>query len=77
MEKKYVSLSRLKTFLDNIKNNFAPFSHSHTVSEITDFTMSDSYTKTEIDNYEFITVEDIDAICGVSLTKVSYVDEVF
>lgn len=50
--KKYVSLSKLSTFLDNLKNTFASLSHSHTLSDITD-----------IDDLELITVEDIDAIC--------------
>ena len=50
--KKYVSLSKLSTFLDNLKNTFASLGHSHNLSDITD-----------IDSLELITVEDIDAIC--------------
>ena len=38
MAKKYVSLSKLSTFLDNLKTTFASFSHQHTISDITDYT---------------------------------------
>lgn len=38
MAKKYVSLSKLSTFLDNLKNTFAALSHKHTMSDITDYT---------------------------------------
>lgn len=114
-QKKYVSLSKLQTFLDNLSNKFALISHKHTASDITDLightvdnelndtstnpvqnkvlnaefdaistamnalesviddkadashSHDDSYyTKSEIDSYEFITVEDIDAICGAT-----------
>lgn len=33
----YVSLSKLSTFLDNLKNTFAALSHEHTISDITDY----------------------------------------
>ena len=101
--KKYISLSRLSTFLDNLKNTFALLSHTHKLSDISDYTVdtalsstssnpvenkaidaefeaisdamgalefavdtkfSDYYTKAEIDSMEFITVDDIDAICN-------------
>lgn len=39
--KKYVSLSKLSTFLDNLKNIFADISHTHTQSEITDLIIDD------------------------------------
>lgn len=35
--KKYVSLSKLQTFLDNLKDTFALLSHKHTMSDITDY----------------------------------------
>ena len=35
--KKYVSLSKLSTFLDNLKTTFAALSHTHTISELTDY----------------------------------------
>ena len=37
--KKYVSLSKLQTFLDNLKNVFALVSHKHTTADITDYTV--------------------------------------
>lgn len=123
-QKKYVSLSKLQTFLENLNNKFAALSHKHTIDDITDYESivadsalsststkpvqnkvlneefeaisdamgalelsidgkSDSshthderyYTKEEIDNMEFtadsmefITIEDIDAICGQTLS---------
>ncbi len=35
--KKYVSLSKLQTFLDNLNNKFATLSHKHNISDITDY----------------------------------------
>lgn len=37
MAKKYVSLSKLSTFLDNLKKEFAAIKHTHTISEISDY----------------------------------------
>ena len=37
--KKYVSLSKLQTFLDNLSNKFASLTHAHTMSDITDYTV--------------------------------------
>ena len=39
--KKYVNLSALSTFLDNLKNIFSPLIHTHTQSEITDLIIDD------------------------------------
>lgn len=36
-QKKYVSLSRLSDFLDNLRNTFADLSHKHKLSDITDY----------------------------------------
>lgn len=33
-QKKYVSLSKLSTFLDNLKNIFATAEHEHSISDI-------------------------------------------
>ena len=38
-EKKYVSLSKLSTFLDNLYSKFASSSHKHTLSDITNYTV--------------------------------------
>lgn len=37
--KKYVSLSKLQTFLDNLKDTFATLTHTHKVSDLTDYTV--------------------------------------
>lgn len=44
--KKYISLSRLSTFLDNLKNTFALLSHTHKLSDITDYTVDTSLSST-------------------------------
>lgn len=115
-QKKYVSLSKLQTFLENLNNKFAALSHKHTINDITDYesivadsalsststnpvqnkvineefeaiatsmnaldlaidgkadashTHDDFYTKIEIDSMEFITTDDIDAICGQTVS---------
>ena len=38
-QKKYVNLSALSTFLDNLKNIFSPTTHTHTQSDIVDLTI--------------------------------------
>ena len=38
-QKKYVSLSKLSAFLDNLKDTFSSISHKHTISDITDYTI--------------------------------------
>ena len=154
-QKKYVSLSKLSTFLDNLYNKFSSLGHKHTLSDITnyavdsqlssnstnpvqnkvvdaefeaisnamnalesaidgksdsghthddkyyteteidnklngyvpntrkvngkvlnaDITLSASdvgaYSQTEIDNMEFITVDDIDEICGATIPVIN------
>ena len=44
--KKYVSPSKLSIFLDNLKNIFAPLSHKHTTSDITDYVVDSSLSST-------------------------------
>ena len=46
MSKKYVSPSKLSIFLDNLKNIFAPLSHKHTTSDITDYVVDSSLSST-------------------------------
>lgn len=45
-QKKYVSLSKLSTFLDNLKNTFASSSHKHTILDITDYKVDTSLSST-------------------------------
>lgn len=106
---KYVSLSKLQTFLEKLNDKFSQISHKHTIADITDYVVDtelsansnnpvqnkvldaefetiatamnalDSainnhthddryYSKTEIDGMGFITAEDIDEICGQTLS---------
>lgn len=46
MAKKYISLSKLSKFLDNLKETFAPLFHKHTISDITDFTIDKELSST-------------------------------
>lgn len=50
--KKYVSLSKLSTFLDNLKTKFALKTHTHTKSEITDFVVDTELSSTSINPVE-------------------------
>lgn len=45
-QKKYVSLSRLSTFLDNLKTTFSSLSHKHKLSDITDYTVDSTLSST-------------------------------
>lgn len=44
--KKYVSLSKLQTFLENLGNKFAALSHKHTLSDITDYKVDTALSST-------------------------------
>ena len=72
----------LQTTIANINNlqaaldNKVPISRTINGKELSsNITISTSdvgaYSKTEIDSMEFITIEDIDAICGQSITVVT------
>lgn len=45
-QKKYVSLSKLSTFLENLKSTFASLSHKHTISDISDYTVDTTLSST-------------------------------
>lgn len=45
-QKKYVSLTRLSNFLDNIKVKYSQVGHKHTISEITDYTVDTELSPT-------------------------------
>lgn len=45
-QKKYVSLSRLSTFLDNLKDKFATLTHKHMISDLTDYTVDTALSST-------------------------------
>lgn len=44
--KKYVSLTTLSTFLDNLNDTFAEETHTHKVSELTDYTVDTELSST-------------------------------
>lgn len=46
MEKKYLSLSKLSLFLDNLKNTFAPLSHKHTLDDVTNYKIDTQLSST-------------------------------
>lgn len=46
MANKYVSPSRLGAFLENLKTIFAPLLHSHSVSDLEDYTVDDALSAT-------------------------------
>lgn len=41
MQKKYITLNKLGVFLSSLKNTFAPLSHTHKLSQITDYSVDD------------------------------------
>lgn len=45
-QKKYVSLNKLSTFLDNLKNIFAAKDHPHKIAEITDYSIDTALSST-------------------------------
>lgn len=46
--KKYVSLTRLSNFLDNIKTKYSQIGHKHTVSDLTDYKVDDTLSSTSV-----------------------------
>ena len=50
--KKYVSLSKLSAFLDNLKNTFATLKHEHKVSDITDYTVDSELSPTSTNSVQ-------------------------
>lgn len=48
MAKKYVSLSKLSTFLDKLKETFSELHHSHTINEITDFNIDNELSSNSV-----------------------------
>lgn len=46
VQKKYVSLSKLSNFLDNLRNTFANLEHKHTISDITDYKVDSALSST-------------------------------
>lgn len=47
-QKKYVTLSKLQTFLDNLESMFASLSHKHAISDITDYEIDSDLSSTSV-----------------------------
>jgi hypothetical protein len=45
-QKKYISLNKLQTFLDNLRDTFASLVHSHKLSDISDFSIDSALSST-------------------------------
>ncbi|MBO5828727.1 MAG: hypothetical protein J6R59_09780 [Paludibacteraceae bacterium] len=78
--KKYLSLERLTEYDALIKASIIQgdesaleTAKSYTDTQIASIPSVDAYTKTEIDNYEFITIADIDTICNSNIVPASEV----
>ena len=44
--KDYANIDTLRSFLDNLKATFAPKSHKHTISELTDYVVDTEFSST-------------------------------
>lgn len=74
--KKYISLDALQIFLNSLNTSleekYIEIDES-IKSKLDSSTIKNYYTKTETDELELITVDDIDAICG---GDISYAEDV-
>lgn len=62
-QNKYVSPSRLSTFLENLKNIFSPLTHGHTISEISDYIVDTELSATSNNPVANSTIDaELDAI---------------
>ena len=48
LQKKYISLSKLSIFLDNLNNKFASLHHNHTINDITDLAVDSELSSTSV-----------------------------
>ena len=63
--KKYVSLSKLSTFLDNLKDTFSTITHTHKLSDITDYTVDTELSSTSTNPVQNKTLDaEFEAISG-------------
>lgn len=62
-QKKYVSLSKLETFLTKLKSTFASLTHTHTISDITDYSVDSTLSSTSTNPIQNKVInEEFDAI---------------
>ena len=74
--KKYISLDALQIFLNSLNTSFEEkyIEIDESIkSKLDSSTIENYYTKTETDELELITVDDIDIICGGAI---SYAEDV-
>lgn len=70
MSKKYISLSRLSTFLDNLKGTFANISHKHNLSDISDYKVDTELSSASVNPVQNSTIKAaLDAINDDALNK--------
>lgn len=55
--KKYVSLSKLSSFLDKLKGTFASLTHTHKVSDLTDYTVDSELSSTSTNPVQNKTID--------------------
>lgn len=70
MAKKFFTDESLETFISKTKE----YTDAVAGSKVDASALDNYYTKTEIDNLELITVDDIDAICGATIQVTSLSD---
>lgn len=76
-QKKYVSLSKLSTFLDNLKSTFSELSHKHTINDISDYTVDASLSSTSVNPVQNKVIDaEFKAVADSINTLESSVDEV-
>ena len=66
-------------FIGENEGNYVSYSQAQSLTDAQKLQARnniDVYSKSEIDNYEFITVDDIDAICGTIIQVVDSTSEV-
>lgn len=74
--KKYVSLSKLSTFLDKLKTTFAPLSHTHKLSDLTDYTVDTALSETSTNPVQNkVLNEEFDSIATAMNALESAVDD--
>ena len=75
-QKKYVSLSKLSTFLDNLKDTFSTLTHTHKLEEITDYAIDSELSKTSSNPVKNSVInEEFEAVSEAMLALESAIDD--
>ena len=76
MAKKYVSLSKLSVFLDNLKNTFAALGHKHSMSDISDYKVDSTLSSTSTNPVQNKVIDaELDAISDAFTVLEAEVDK--